>query len=91
MGESQGIGLGLEEKQSASQVMIKLQSLTTLQRAAPADGNLNYAVKKSSVLSAKTEIRITLSLPFDHLPVTKIRFKPVVKSFYSETQPNLFK
>lgn len=50
-GESQRIGLGLEEKQSASQVMIKIRSLTTsvktLHRAAPADGNLNYAVKKN--------------------------------------------
>lgn len=51
-GESQGIGLGLEEKLSASQVMIKIRSLKTsvktLQRAALADGNFNYAVKKKS-------------------------------------------
>lgn len=47
--------MGLEEKLSASQVMIKIRSLTTsvktLQRAAPADENLNYAVKKKSVYS----------------------------------------
>lgn len=62
---SQAMGLGSEEKRSAREVIIKIRSLTTSvktsQRAAPANRNLNYAVKKSSVLSAKTAIRITLS------------------------------
>lgn len=75
---------------------IKIRSLTTsvktLQRDAPANGNLNYAVEKSSVLSAKTAIRIALSYTFDHLPVTPTMLRYVSdassKSVDGGTRPN---